>query len=279
MRLLLILFLGLYAIIIFPFTAYMNAKPFVEKIGYVPQADMLRLMAADQKQFLACGLVMRTLIYFGTLVEKKEAKIDIPPDYYAIFKTIDTAVKLDPYNMDAYYFAQAVLVWDVRRIKEVNTLLEYGMKYRDWDFYLPFFAGFNYAYFLKDYGRAAGFYQRAGELTGDELPVSLAGRYFYEAGSTKLGIAYLDTMIKGARSASVRKNLATRLEALRGVSVIEQALERYRAEKGVPPGDIPVLVASGYLPKVPVDPYGGKFFLDEQGRVRTTSKLAAVAPN
>lgn len=270
---LLIAALVCYGLLIVPFSVQMHTKPFVEKLGYIPQGEVIRMFSGDQKQSLASMLMTRILIYFGTLVEKSEAKIDIPPDYFAIYKMIDGVTKLDPYNMDAYYFAQAVLVWDVKRIKEVNALLDYGMKYRDWDFYLPFFAGFNHAYFLKDYDNAARYYKRAGDITGDELHVNLAGRYFYETGRTDLAIAYLNTMLRSAKSAAIRKSFETRLQALKEVKRVEQAIARFRAEHaGVP--TIENLIRKGYLAAPLIDPYGGTFYLDENGMVRTTSKFA-----
>lgn len=275
MRWLLILFIAGYVAVIIPFTDYLRSKPFVEKLGRAPHPEMLRLVAADQKQFLADIFVLKTLIYYGTLVEKSKAKIDIPPDYFTIFRTIETAVKLDPYNMDAYYFAQAVLVWDVKRIREVNTLLEYGMKYRNWDFYLPFFAGFNYSYFLRDYEKAAACYRKAGELSGDELSTNLAGRYFYEAGQTDLAIAFLSTMVKGAKTPAIRKSLSTRLLALKAVRDIERAKNRLAAECPTCRITIDNLLLRGYLATVPADPYGGSFFIDSTGKVRSTSKFSS----
>ncbi|RNC67628.1 MAG: hypothetical protein ED859_13725 [Desulfuromonadales bacterium] len=271
---LLIASLVVYGLLIVPFSEQMRTKPFVEKLGYIPQGEVLRMFSGDQKQSMASGLMTRILIYFGTLVEKSESKIDVPPDYFAIYKMIDGVTKLDPYNMDAYYFAQAVLVWDVKRIKEVNALLDYGMKYRDWDFYLPFFAGFNNAYFLKDYEKAARYYKRAGDITGDELHVNLAGRYFYETGQTDLAIAYLNTMIRSAKSDAIRKSFQTRLQALKEVKRVEQALVRYRTGHGGRVPSLAELVDKGYLDPPPLDPYGGSFYLDETGMVRTTSKFA-----
>src|ERR1035437_4961022 len=61
------------------------------------------------------------------------------------------------------------------------------MKYRTWDWQLPFFAGFNSAFFLKDYAAAARYYQRAGELSGSDLSRLLAGRYGPGATDSPLG--------------------------------------------------------------------------------------------
>jgi hypothetical protein len=114
-------------------------------------------------------------MYFGGLIEKSENQFTVPPDYMAMSRLLHGSVKLDPYNMDAYYFAQSFLTWDVHQFQLANKLLDYGMSYRTWDWYLPFFAGFNSAFFLKDYATAAKYYKRAGELSGSDLSRLLAG--------------------------------------------------------------------------------------------------------
>lgn len=269
-----VLLLLLYCAVLFPFADYMKNKPYVEKMGYVPKGEVLKYVSADQKQFIASTLVIRVLMYFGSLVDRTINKVNIPVDYPAMSRTIHAAVKLDPYNMDAYYFAQAVLVWDVKQVALANELLEYGMKYRTWDFYLPFFAGFNYAYFLKDYGKAAKYYRMAGDLTGSELYVNLAGRYLYESGQGDMAITYLAAMVNNAGNAAVKKTLKTRLQALKEARRIELAQDRFRKEKGRLPVSVNQLLRSGYLAEPPVDPYGGTFYLQPDGKVESTSKFA-----
>lgn len=272
--LLLPLFIVCYLALIIPFTDYMRSRPFVEKLGYTPQAEVLKAASADQKTLVAAGLVMKALFYYGSLVEINLNKVIIPPDFFAIYKTIETAVKLDPYNMDAYYFGQAVMAWEVGRVREANALMEYGMKYRTWDYYLPFFAGFNYAYFLKDYDKAAKHYKKAAELSGVALYANLAGRYMYESGETDMALAYLSTMEKGAKNESIRKEFQVRLAALLEVKRIQTALAKHEKETGRKAESVDELVRRGFLSPAPVDPYGGKFYLDELGQVKTTSKFA-----
>ncbi len=263
-----------YVIIIFPFTSYMRNKPFVEKLGYIPQADVLKLVSADQRQMVAATLVWKVLFYFGSIVEKAINKIFIPPDYPGMLRVIQSTVKLDPYNMDAYYFAQAILVWDVRQIKLANELLEYGMKYRTWDFYLPFFAGFNYSYFMKDFEKAAIYYKKAAELSGSELFMSLAGRFMYESGQTDQAIVYLSVMEKDAKNEAIKKSFKTRLDAFKEVKKIEDASGRCLRDKKQKPASVDQLLKEGYLKEAPVDPYGGSFFIDDKGKVRSTSGFA-----
>lgn len=252
----------------------MKSKPYVEKLGYVPKGEALKYLSADQKEVIAATLVMKVLFYFGGLVDNSFNKLDLPVDYPAMSRSLHAAVKLDPYNMDAYYFAQATLVWDAKQIKLANELLEYGMKYRTWDFYLPFYAGFNSAYFLKDYAKAAQYYKLAGEISGSELSISLAGRYLYESGQSDLAIAYLTVMERGARNEAIKKTFGIRLQALKEGRRIEIARDKYMKNTGHLPASVEDLLREGYLVGMPVDPYGGKFYFEPDGSVRSTSKFA-----
>src|SRR5664279_183039 len=101
----------LYGILILPFTTYLKNKPFVEKLGYVPSVTALKSVAADHKELVAASLVLKVLMYFGGLVEKSDNQVAVPPDYMSMSRLLHGAVKLDPFNMDAYYFAQGFLTW------------------------------------------------------------------------------------------------------------------------------------------------------------------------
>ncbi|MDD5106383.1 MAG: hypothetical protein PHC49_12290 [Desulfuromonadaceae bacterium] len=254
-----------------PFTTYLKNKPFIEKLGYVPAVNVLKSVAVDQKELVSASFVLKVLMYFGGLAEKQFV---VPPDYQSMSRLLHGAVKLDPYNMDAYYFAQSFLTWDVHQYKLANELLDYGMKYRNWDWYLPFYAGFNCSYFLHDYKKAADYYTKAGELSGNPLFKSLAGRYLQESGQTDLAIAYLFTMAQGERNPALKKTYQTRLTAFKEVKRIELARASFLKSGGIMPVTIERLIGAGLLTPSPVDPYGGSFYLQADGKVATTSKFA-----
>jgi tetratricopeptide (TPR) repeat protein len=263
-----------YVLVIIPFTSYLKNRPVAVKLGYTPEAEVLKMVAGDQRYLVADYTVLKVLFYYGTLAERWQNKIKLPPEYFNMFKTLETAVKLDPYNMDAYYFSQAAFTWEVGRAKDVNRLLMYGMKYRPWDHNLPFYIGFNSAYFLKDYENAAKFMQKAAEISGEPLYTGLAARYFYEAGHTELGIIFLAAMEKGAKDRQIRDVYALRKKALLAVKTLEKAVEEFRSSHRRLPGDLSELVSAGILRSLPVDPYGGNFFVEADGRIRSTSKFA-----
>ena len=254
-------------------TGVRDARPPQARLGFYPPAPVIKALTADHYQFTSQLISLQCLFYFGTLVELRSQV----PDWWRIYRAVYTSTRLDPYNMDAYYFAQAVLTWETGMIQQALELLEYGFAHRTWDWYLPFYISFDYAFFLKDYEKAGIYLAKAAELKPEvEWYATLAARYFYEGGSTALALAYLQEMIPAARNEAIKKRLVTRAKAFEKVLQIEEAMEEYKKRFQTNPEDLGRLVKAGLLERIPDDPYGGTFYLDEQGRVRTTSKLAPV---
>lgn len=275
-RVLFTFFLLGYGLLILPFTGYLANRPLEVKLGYLPHPQLLKILSADHGLLLAETAVVKVLFYFGTIVGKFQENVIIRPEHANMYRTLQTATQLDPYNMDAYYFSQAAFTWELNRVAEVNALLEHGIKYRTWDPWMFFYLGFNNAYFLKDYGKAAGYLQRAGELAPENALFSrLAARYYYESDQTELGLTFLETMIAEAKDRAVKQTYTVRRDALVAVLTLEKAQTAFTAKTGRQPDSLQELVQAGFLRQIPDDPYGGKFYLDGKKRVRSTSKLAS----
>lgn len=269
-----------YLGILGPFTRAMEEKPYLEKIGLIPSPTVLQALFPDYQEIVAASILGKVILYYGSLTEHLDhpGKVIYAADYSAMSRIVHAALRLDPYNMDGYYFGQSILAWDARQYKLATELLEYGMQYRTWDWQLPFFAGFNYAYFLHDKEKAAKMYMRAGELSNATLFKTLAGRYLQEAGETRMAIDYLQALAKNTRNPSVRQALQVRISAFEAVLAIEQARDQFIEEHGRPPANIGDIVNGGFLETNPVDPYGGQFYLDENHHVRSTSNFAFATP-
>jgi hypothetical protein len=229
------LLLVLYLLLLPSFSAHMQERPIEIKLGYVPHPRVIKLATADFAPVFAELSIVKVLFYYGSLVDQWTKQVIIRPEFFNMFKTLQTATILDPYNMDAYYFCQAAFTWELGRARDVNVLLDHGMKYRTWDPWLPFYAGFNAGYFLKDYPAAAEYMRRAAEISGNPLFAKLAARYFYESDQTDIALAFLDTMIAGAKDPSVKRTYAVRKQALIAVRKLENALASYRAQTGHDP--------------------------------------------
>ena len=77
---------------------------------------------------------------------------------------------------------------------------------------------------------------------------------------------------------AIKKTLQTRQTALLEVRRIEQARDTFRQKFGRLPESLAELQAKGLLNPPATDPYGGEFYLEPDGTVRTTSKFAAPPP-
>lgn len=269
-----------YLILIQPFTTYLCNRQVINKVGYIPEAEVLKFTVGDHRYLVSEMAVFKVMLYFGDMYDNKANKLKLPPEYGNMAKMLSNAALLDPYNVDTYYLAQAAFVWDVKdSARDINKLLIYGMRYRTWDFYLPFFAGFNAAYFLHDYRAAADFMQKAALLSGDPLFANLSARYFHQAGHTELGILFIDSMEKGAKDEKIKRSFQLRKEALVAAQNISAAVVKFKKLYKVNPVSISQLVSSGFLKSVPTDPYGGQFYLTEKGKVESTSKFAFGGQN
>ncbi|MGE4493080.1 MAG: hypothetical protein AB7E65_11660 [Syntrophotalea sp.] len=271
--------LVVYLIILGPFTRAMEQKPYALKLGIIPHPTVLQVLFPDYQELLGANILGRIVLYYGSLGDDAAGPrmVQLAADYPAMSRALHAALRLDPYNMDGYYFGQSILVWDVGQYRLATELLEYGMQYRTWDWQLPFFAAFNNAYFLKDRAAAAPLYMRAGELSGSTLFKSLAGRYLQEAGETEMALDYLQALEQDARTPAVKETLQVRIAAFKTVLAVEQARDRFAKRYGSLPANIDALVRTGYLKAWPVDPYGGEFYFNEIGQVVTTSKFAFSA--
>lgn len=267
-----------YLALVVPFSQAVSNRPVVVKLGTLPEAEMLRAAAGDQRYLVAQYAVAKVLFYYGTLVEKFKNKVHIPPEYDNMFQTLRTSSKLDPWNADVYYFAQAAFTWELGRGKEVNELLDYGMKYRTWDDQLPFFAGFNAAYFQKDYPAAAAYMKRAAEISGNPLMTNLAARYYHEAGNAEMGLKFVEFMQKRTTDSRLVALYQLRRDALLATLDIQKGVTEYRRRFGKSPERLADLTSTGILGRLPEDPYGGAFYLDPNGQVRSTSKFALAVP-
>jgi hypothetical protein len=256
-----------------------KTKSNIQKLGYTPSGKFYKAVAGEYRWYLGDYLSFKSIIYYGSRFEYLQQGILEEIEYYNLYRTVEASVLLNPYNEDIYYFAQSVFTWDIGRVREINMILEYVSNFRNWDYKIPFFLGFNHFYFLKDYKKAAFYFKKASELSGAPLYVGLASRFFFEGGDTAMAINYIKVMISTTTKDNLKKQYQVRLKALEAIFEIENAVKKFKAEKDRFPRNIEELVLLGYLKQIPKDPYGGNFYLDENNRVRTTSKLAFLNKN
>lgn len=253
--------------------AHSSKRSIEEKLGYLPQKEVMKVAAMDHKSLSSEWLFFKVITYYGGQFEDNLPQTRKNIEYPNMYRFLNTSTYIDPYNIDSYYFAQAIFTWEIGKVKEVNYLLERGAHYRTWDYYLPFFLGFNNFYFLKDFKEASRHMEQAARLTNNPFFASLAARFRYESAETDVAISFLKFTIERTWNEKVKLTLETRLRALEAVDFLEKAAKSFQGRYHRRPGGIEELLDRRIIEKIPEDPYGGKFYMDEKGKIRTTSEL------
>lgn len=252
------------------------AKPQHEEQFALP-ANLLRVVSGQFKEVSADVAFLNALTWLGGTRTQPDTNRYLPQQYQWLHQTLENAVTLDPYFMDPYYLMNSALIWDRYKLAEVNGLIAKGADTRTWDALLPFFAGFNYYYFLNDGEQSFYYLKQASKRSGgNPFYDSLAARVAYKADKTELAIMYLEEQIREAELKGLKGSvvhLERRLELLKGIRQIEVAVESYRKLFGLSPRTINELTALNLLPAIPKEPNGGSYYLDPDGKVRSTKDL------
>ncbi len=248
-------------------------KPQYEELFALP-ANVLRLASGQFKEISADVSFLNALTWLGVAETQPKTGRFLPQQYEWLYNTLKNSVTLDPYFLDSYYLMNSALIWDRYRPAEVNDLIAKGADTRTWDTLLPFFAGFNYYYFLNNADKSVQYLKEASNRSGgNAFYDTLAARIAYKANKTELGIAYLEQQINQAelegRLYSIQP-LKSRLEVLKGIHKIEVAVTAYKQLFFKVPKSIDELVRLGMLVKIPKDDLGGQYYLDKEGRVKST---------
>ena len=240
--------------------------------GYIIPSKFSRVLALDYRGLLSDYLLLKTITFFGGRAELEQTLSTT--DWNYLVGSLDSITDLDPYFLDPYLLAESLLTWESGRYEEANRLLEKGRKYRVDDWQLPFFIGFNYFFFLKNYEKGSEYLMIASRLPHSPafLP-SLAARIGYYGDKADIAAMFLKGIIAQTGDQRLKKWLNLRLVALERAAVLEDLVEKYQKDRGELPKQVQDLITSGYIKELPEDPYGGKWVLMKSGRVFSTSRF------
>ncbi len=248
---------------------------------FVLPSPILRILAFDFKGIVSDFLFMKGLVYLGGFASKNYGspkKLQLTDaQWRAFYNVMNVSTDLDPYFQDPYYLTNAFLPWDAGMVAETNTLLSKGSQYRDWDWTLPFFCGFNYFYFLQENDKAAEKLMEAARRPGaSPIIASLASKLAFKANKTESSILFLEEMISKTNDEQTKKEFATRVDAYKSILALEKAVDVYREKFKKTPDNLDMLIKRKIIVAIPKDPYGGDFYIDSQGAVKTTSESLLI---
>jgi len=194
-------------------------------------------------------------------------------------RLLDYSTELDPRFAGAYRFAgyampRSTLDGRVANAVPTEQILERGVRERPEDWRISFLLGYVQAFYLGEFQRAAENLARAARIPGSPKYLGfLATRIAVEGGELDSAEQMAKTMVDEATEEQARSEWQARLvdlEMERRIRQIESAVRRFRARTGRAPASVEDLVRGGDLPKVPEEPHGQAFVI-ENGEVRSTA--------
>ncbi|MBI5327072.1 MAG: hypothetical protein HZB80_02100 [Deltaproteobacteria bacterium] len=244
-----------------------------EGTGLILPSSVYKVIALEFKGIFSDIMFSRAMTYYGGKLIRNEKPTE--KEWGWIYRNMDAATDLDHYFLDPYYFGAMTLAWDANKVKESNILLEKAFRYRDWDWTIPFYLGFNHFYFLQDNEKAAYYLMEGAKRPGGSggLLPTLAARLSYQGKKTENAIIFLQEMLKKTDDKNVRWIYERRLAALKAILFLEGAAAAYQNRFKARPDNLDGLIAKGIISELPQDPYGGKFYMDKDGLIKTTSEM------
>ena len=251
-----------------------KALPEGDATAYLIPSKLAKVTMLEFDGIAADFLFAKALVFIGSTKERTEIPRVKPWEWKWFNELSNTITDLDPYFVDPYYFANAYLTWEGGMVQEANDLLKKGSRYREWDPYLPFFVGFNYFYFDRDNGKASEWLMTAARRPGaNTLYANLAARLAYEGKRTENAIVFLEELLSRTDDEELQQRYKVRLEALQGIYALENAAITYKQKFHKNPRSVDDLIRTGLIKEIPQDPYGGTFYMDARGIIKSTSNL------
>lgn len=241
----------------------------IEELAQLPKGEYIKPVLLGYHHLGADLLWLRMVQVLGN-------KQNTSDQFEWMYHAVDVITTLDPNYVYAYYVGGVALANLANRADLANRLLEKGHAENPQEWSLPFLLGHNYYFMLADAGKGAEYLGRAARLPGapDFLP-GLATRMFAEAGNPEVALQFLQAMWKVNPDLAVREKLEERAKEVlieRDIRAIEDAAGKYRERRKVLPKSVGTLVAEGYLPKMPQEPFGGVYQFDPgTGRVASST--------
>jgi tetratricopeptide (TPR) repeat protein len=244
-----------------------------EGSAIVLPSPFLKIAALEFKGLVSDILFLDSIAFYGGTLNRAERPRVKEWEWQWLDKSLSASSDLDPYFLDPYLFGNAIFTWEAGMIREANDLLTKGSGHRTWDWMLPFFTGFNYFYFLQENEKAAEFLMEASRRpSADPMLASIASKLAFKERKTETSIQFLEEMLQRTDDELSKQRFRKRIEALRGILLLEQAVATYQKRYHVKPRSFEMLIAKGLIQNVPEDPYGGKFYLEPSGSVKSTTE-------
>ncbi len=240
-------------------------QPFVvfskqyKDVKILPPVTLLKTISGEFDSILSAVFYAYGSILIGSFNQSSTIE-----DWEYLYNTLKLSRDLDPYFKDPYTVTQGVIPWTSKIPDKTKTIsfLKKGLTFRTWDSKIPFYIGFDYYFFLDNYQESSKYLFTSAKLSKNPFIASLASKIASKEGDVETGIEFLSNMNTDSMTDSVKKTIEIRLEALKGVQFLQNAMRKYEKIYGEKPLNLKVLITKGIIQKMPNNPYKTTYKLE-----------------
>ncbi|PYS97489.1 MAG: hypothetical protein DMF50_00410 [Acidobacteria bacterium] len=243
----------------------------VHPLLYLPSGKYLKVAALGFDDILADLIYLWSIQYYG------DYAIEERYDYLEKIYT-EVIAELDPRYIDPYLIGSLIMSAEARKPEMALRLLDKGFEKNPDQWILAFEAGFICYDDLKDYVRAAAYFEKALKVPGVHPLVRRLYAGMYErAGDKRASLREWAEIYETAGDDYVRQVSASHVHDLEvevDLMDLKEAVARFRRQAGRPPERLGELAASGLLREIPRDPEGREYLYDhDRGAVSYRGSL------
>ncbi|HEY3347179.1 MAG TPA: hypothetical protein VGK71_06110 [Nitrospirota bacterium] len=235
---------------------------------YLPDADHLKIASLGYENTVADILWIKVVIQSG---EKKISS----RGYDWMYKALDTLTTLDPVFVTPYEMGALMLTIVADKVDLSDKLLEKGVIYNTDVWQLYFYLGFNKFFFDKDYLAAAKNMEKAASIKGSPPYTSLlASRLYVQAEDPVYALDFLEKMYSSSKDERMREEIGKRMHLLEAqviVNELQKAADYFKEKAGRAPESLGEMARAGLIKAVPPEPNGGRFYIDTDGKVKSSA--------
>ncbi len=226
---------------------------------YLPSGKYLRVAALGFDGLLADAVYLWSIQYYGNYQIQ---------DRYTYLEHIYTGVisELDPHYVDPYLIGSLIMNTEAREPEMALRLLDKGIAANPETWILPFEAGFLCYNDLKDYRRAAAYFEKALRVPGvHPLVRRLYAEMHNRAGDKRTSLREWSEIHDTAQDDYVRTVALKHIHDLKvdvDLLTLTEAVKRFEEKEGRPPARMEEIVKRGFLTGVPRDPEDRAYLYD-----------------
>ncbi len=231
----------------------------VHPLLYLPSGRYLKVAALGFDGILADAIYLWSIQYYGNY--------QIADRYRYLEKIYDQVIsELDPHYLDPYLIGSLIMTAEARQPEMALRLLDKGIEKNPDQWLLAFEAGFVCYDNLRDFRRAAGYFEKA--LKMPDAPPAVRRLYaemYNRAGDKRTSLRewaeiYRTTTDDNVRTISWKHvhDLSVQVDLME----IREAVFRFARREGRNPRSLIELKTQGFVPGLPRDPEGRDYRYD-----------------